>query len=139
MNTFKINLCLIPLTFSVVGTINARAENNSSTNTVQIRSIFIAPTSNKDGRDPFFPESTRMVQVSPTNHVAEITSLKVPGISGPPDHRLAIINNHTFAAGDECDVLTTTGRIHLRCVEIQKDAVIVEVNGQLHRIILEQE
>jgi hypothetical protein len=145
MNNSKINLGLIILAFSVAGAINARAENKSATNTVstnmvQIRSIFIAPTSNKEGRDPFFPESTRLADAAAsTNHVPEITSLKVPGIFGTPDHRLAIINNHTFAVGEEGDVLTATGRIHLKCVDIQADAVVVEVNGQQHRIRREQE
>lgn len=138
--TTKTNLCLILLAFSVAGTINARAGDKSATNTVQIRSIFLAPASNKEGRDPFFPESTRLIDAAAsTNRVPQITSLKVPGISGPPEHRLAIINNHTFAVGDEGDVLTATGRIHLKCVDIQTDAVVVEVNGQLHRIKLEQE
>ncbi len=140
MNHSNTNLWLLALALSTVGAVSAHAGNASTNSAPQIRSIFVLPSNTKEGRDPFFPESTRLVDVAaPTNHVAEITSLKVPGISGPPEHRLAIINNHTFAVGDEGDVLTTGGRIHLRCIEIHADAVVVEVNGQLHRINLEKE
>ncbi len=98
-------------------------------------STFVLPASVRDGRDPFFPESTRPFEaaVSATK-VVEITSLTVKGFSGMPGHRLVIINNHTFAVGDEGDVLTPTGRVHIRCTEIRPDAVIIEVNGQRHEL-----
>jgi hypothetical protein len=46
------------------------------------------------------------------------------------DHRLVIINNHTFAEGDEEDVSTPGGRIRVRCVEIRGNSVLVEADGQ---------
>ena len=42
---------------------------------------------------------------------------------------MAIINNHTFAVGDEGDVITPSGRVHLRCIDIQPGTVVIEVNG----------
>lgn len=139
MNLIKTNLCLLVLAASTVGAILAHADSKPTNSVAQIRSVFVAPKNSKEGRDPFFPESTRLMDVSPpTNRTPEITSLTVPGISGTPEHLLAIINNHTFAVGDEGDVLTKTGRIHLRCIEIQTNAVVVEVDGQLHRIKLEK-
>jgi hypothetical protein len=118
-----------------------QAQNtNPPAGSAQIQSVFIMPTSSKDGRDPFFPESTRTVDaMMAASHVVEITSLKVPGISGTPGHLLAIINNHTFAVGDEGDVLTTSGRVSLRCLEIHPDYVVVEINGQIHRINLDDQ
>ncbi len=118
-----------------------QAQNtNPPTGSAQIQSVFIMPTSSKDGRDPFFPESTRTVDaMAAASHIVEITSLKVPGISGTPGHLLAIINNHTFAVGDEGDVLTTSGRVSLRCLEIHTDYVIVEINGQIHRLNLDDQ
>lgn len=111
-----------------------------------IQSVFEIPNSPKDGRDPFFPESSRMAEAhaaasaaAASRNVAEVTALKVPGISGTPGHLLAIINNHTFAVGDEGDVTTSTGRIHLRCVDIQHDSVTVEVNGRTHKIKVESQ
>jgi hypothetical protein len=96
-----------------------------------IRSVFAQPASPSEGRDPFFPESQRPYQSTVVaTHAVEITVLTIKGISGMPGHRMAIINNHTFGAGDEGDVLTSNGRVHVRCVEIRADTVMVEVNGQ---------
>ncbi|HZI31995.1 MAG TPA: hypothetical protein VFF11_06620, partial [Candidatus Binatia bacterium] len=72
-----------------------------------------------------------------TNQVVELPPLTVPGISGTPGHLLAIINNHTFAEGDQGDVLTPSGnRVHIHCIEVDSDHVIVEVNGHTHRLNL---
>ena len=108
------------------------------------QSVFILPASVTEGRDPFFPESTRaMADVLATanqNHnTVEISSLKVPGISGSPGHYLAIINTHTFAVGEEGDLKTGGGSVHIRCLAIQPDAVMVEINGQVHRIPVEDQ
>jgi hypothetical protein len=98
-------------------------------------STFVLPSSPKEGHDPFFPDSLRPYEsVVANNHTAEITSLIFKGVSGPPGHRLVIINNHTFGAGDEGDVITAQGRLHIHCVEIRDDAVVVESGGQ--RVIL---
>lgn len=127
----------------IIWTASATADNKTSVAPTTINSLFIVPANAKEGRDPFFPESTRafeaVMAASQTNRTAEITSLKVPGISGESGHLLAIINNHTFAVGDEGDVLTTSGRIHLRCIEIQPTYIVVEVSGQRHRISLGQD
>ena len=100
------------------------------------RSVFVIPKNRNEGRDPFFPTSTRLYEsVTSKNPAAgDLTSLVLKGISGPPDHRLAIINNHTFGIGDEGDVITPHGRIHLRCVEIKAKSVVVESGGQRHEL-----
>jgi hypothetical protein len=115
-------------------------DNNSSTAPARIQSVFIIPTGTKDGRDPFFPESTRL-KATPTTTLTpavrqtmEISSLKFQGISGTPGSLVAIINDHAFAVGDDGDVITGTGRVHIRCLEIQADHVTLEINGQAHRI-----
>ena len=64
----------------------------------------------------------------------ESVSLVFRGISGPETHPFAIINNHTFAQGDEGDVLTMQGRVHLRCIEIRRNSVVVEYGGQRHEL-----
>ena len=100
------------------------------------RSIFILPSTPREGRDPFFPDSTRpyKVAVAANPRVADVTSLVVKGFSGSMEHRLVIINNHTFAAGDEGDVVTPAGRIHLSCIEIRTNSVVIEVGGQRHEL-----
>jgi hypothetical protein len=119
---------------------NAPAEKKTpiATGFGNIPSVFVIPTNPHDGRDPFFPESVRAAEsMMASTHTVEITSLKVPGISGTPGHLFAIINNHTFGVGEEGDVKTAGGPVHLRCVEILNDAVMVEINGQIHRIAVE--
>jgi len=103
---------------------------------VVTRSVFVIPTNRSEGRDPFFPTSTRLYQATPGKNqvVGDLTSLVLKGISGPPDHRLAIINSHTFAMGDEGDIITPHSRIHIRCVEIKAKSVVIEFGGQRHEL-----
>ena len=100
------------------------------------RSVFVIPTTPKEGCDPFFPNSTRPYEVvSATHpHTADVSSLILKGISGPPDHRLAIINNHTLGVGDEANIATPQGPIHVSCVEIKDSSVIIEFGGQRHEL-----
>jgi hypothetical protein len=116
----------------------AQAPAQASTGIGTIQSVFILPASAAEGRDPFYPESTRAIEAAANqNHTVEITALKVPGISGTPGHFLAIINTHTFAVGEEGDLKTAGGSVHIRCLAIQPDAVMVEINGQIHRLPVE--
>jgi hypothetical protein len=111
---------------------NAAPANQSDKTNGAPRSVFILPSNPKEGRDPFFPDSTRPYEIAAAANpqVADITSLVLRGFSGLMDHRLVIINNHTFSAGDEGDVITSTGRIHLTCIEIKTNSVVIEVGGQ---------
>jgi hypothetical protein len=106
------------------------------TTDVVTRSVFVLPANRNEGRDPFFPTSTRPYEniISKTPAGGDLTALVLKGISGPPDHRLAIINNHTFGVGDEGDIITPHGRIHLRCIEIKANLVVVESGGQRHEL-----
>jgi hypothetical protein len=104
------------------------------------RSVFITPANPREGRDPFFPDSNRPYEnMQPTNqvhepHIGDITALVLKGISGPSDHRLAIINNHTFGVGDEQDLTTPQGRIHIRLVEIKDNSVMIESAGERYEL-----
>jgi hypothetical protein len=59
-----------------------------------------------------------------------VVELRLQGISGPPERRLAIINTRTFAAGEEEEVPTAAGRTRIRCLEINADSVVVLVGQQ---------
>src|ERR1700690_3990497 len=89
------------------------------------RSAFTIPADPKEGHDPFFPDSSRPYEaVAAANpKVADVSSLVLKGFSGSMNNRLVIINNHTFAAGDEGDVTTPVRRIHLTCIEIKTNSV----------------
>lgn len=110
----------------------------ASPKTEPAQSVFIMPSNPSEGRDPFFPESTRPYEtaVAPTNHTetVAITDLTVKGFTVMNGRAEVIINNHPFMVGDEGDVRVPAGRIHLRCLEIRDGYVIIEVNGQRHEL-----
>jgi hypothetical protein len=97
------------------------------------RSVFVIPATPEEGRDPFFPNSNRLSAGTRTTKLAAPVpaevSLVLNGLSGTPEHRLAIINYQTFAEGDEAEVTTRSGRVRVRCVEIKGETVVVEVAG----------
>jgi hypothetical protein len=96
------------------------------------RSVFIQPSSPSQGCDPFFPTSVRpyVTNMATNGPTTDLTSVYVKGISGDPDHRLVIINDVTFAVGDEAEVFTTQGRIRIRCLIISDDSAVIEAAGQ---------
>lgn len=98
------------------------------------QSVFVTPVKPQEGRDPFFPNSTRPYDDNPDKITSgpTLTDLVFKGIVGTGSSALAIINNHTFAAGDEGDIITKTGqRLTIHCISIDSKAnsVSVEANG----------
>ena len=95
------------------------------------RSIFEAPKTSKEGRDPFFPNSTRLsgTVLVKTNPGPAAVNLVLKALSGTAAQRLATINNVTFAAGEENDVIAGTSKVRVRVIEIKEDSVIIEVGG----------
>lgn len=127
---FKIIAALLLTSLTRLAPAAEPAKNPAAT-LVPGHSVFVIPASFREGRDPFFPESTRMLEAQAVaTKTTEISALTVKGFSGTPGHRFVIINNHTFGIGDEGDVLTPTGRVHIRCTEIHADLVTIEINGQ---------
>jgi hypothetical protein len=101
------------------------------------KSAFTQPTSNRDGHDPFFPESNRIFdsQVAVAHATETVTTLTVKGFSVVRGRPMVIINNHSFMVGDEGDVLGAGGsRAHVHCLEIKNGTVIVELNGARHEL-----
>ena len=127
-------ICLTGL--CLVGASAPGVEVTAPAKPVPAHSNFIQPSTPREGRDPFYPESARPFEsTAPVKRGPEITFyLKSPGFSETSGTRLVIINNHTFSVGDEGDVLTAAGRVHLHCVEIRNDLTVVEINGQRREI-----
>jgi hypothetical protein len=118
--------------------IAAPVTQTNKTDKVEItRSVFILPLNPREGHDPFFPNSNRPYEIAAAanTRTGNVTSLVLKGFSGSQNHRLVIINNHTFAAGDTGDVITSDGRVHLRCIEIKANSAVIEVGGQRHELI----
>jgi hypothetical protein len=106
-------------------------------------SVFAYPNNASEGRDPFFPGSTRAYENNPEkqNIGPSFTDLTLKSILGAPPRVFAIINNHTFAPGDEGDVSVRDGRLHFRCVSINPKAgtATIEAGGISHLLHLTNE
>lgn len=133
------------LTLAIAAALSAHAEQPAKTATPASqnktapeeqpvpKSTFGVPAKPQDGHDPFFPASDRLYAVKAVLKQAASTTvaaLVCNGIAGTQDHRLAMINSKTFAEGEEGMVNTSDGRVHVRCLEIKGNLVIVEVAGE---------
>jgi len=113
---------------------------------------FVVPKSEfvddyKSGRDPFFPNSRRRNPAPPVpvadprpkdkGSVSEavpvpsfVSSLYLKGISkGIRGRRFALINNITFAPGEQYLIKTLGGTNLVRCLEIKDVSVTVQIEG----------
>jgi len=99
------------------------------------KSIYVPPSTRSEGRDPFFPNR---FATAPTPTPVQTTGvvLVLNGISGTPQNPFAIINNRTFAKGEEQEVPSSAGRVLVRCVDIKENTVIVDVDGQRQELRL---
>jgi len=96
------------------------------------QSVFVMPTNPQEGRDPFFPESTRVYSAAMTTKKPPSAPLLLTlnGINITSEHKLAMINGRTFAEGEEGEISTPNGRVQVRCVQINETSVIVEAGGE---------
>ncbi len=106
------------------------------------QSVFVIPKKSTEGKDPFFPNATRVYNsdtVKPTGPVVSVGDLSLKGISGTAAAPLAIINTTTFTTGEENDVITTAGRMRVRCVAINMitGTVLVQVGGERRELRLQ--
>jgi hypothetical protein len=118
----------------------AAGSNAAPAQIVIPKSLFVIPSSPREGTDPFFPKVGRPIQppvVTQTSTPVAV-DLHLKGFSGTPQQPLAIINNKTFAAGEEGDLNLASGRVHLRCVEIKSDSVVIEIGGERRELRLRQ-
>jgi len=72
--------------------------------------------------DPFFPKP---IPATPTN---SLWGLKLQGISGHGHAKLAIINNRTFAEGEDGRVTRGAQTVSIRCLEIRVDSVLIQIH-----------
>ena len=120
-----------------------KASSNSTpaaTNSAPIeipQSTFVIPSNPRQGRDPFFPDSTTVYSIgkplprATTNNAPSTSSLVLNGFSGTKEKPLVMISGKTFEEGEEGDVSTVSGKIRIRCVTIAiPDSVVIEVSGE---------
>lgn len=120
----------------------AQTKNSAQPSEAEIpQSSFTLPVTAKDGKDPFFPSSTRpyssgaVVRPTTAPKLAPVEFI-LNGISPNPEKPLAMINGRTFGNNEEGDVPTAAGRAHIRCVEIKSDSAIIEFRGERRELKL---
>ena len=143
--TYTIAVGAVALSFTVRGAGTATAapaastpRASASTNALppipEVRkSVFVVPATSQEGKDPFFPQSTRLhpvIHVAGTKAPSALPELELKGISGTASHRLAIINNRTFESGEEGDVVCNGIRVRVKCLQIEPDGVQILVSGR---------
>lgn len=104
----------------------------------QHTSTFALPRTLNEGRDPFYPTSTRVIAMTrptPTKAPGPAT-LELKGISGTPERPLAIINNQTLAVGEEQPVSTPQGRVKVMCLAIEGTKVMIRAQGKTRQLTL---
>jgi hypothetical protein len=134
-------LCLaVPLAVTLLG--QSPRTNRPPAEVPAAKSIFV--TNDPAGVDPFFPVSTRR-KTEPSSddgkkapRPAGVGALQLKGIMGPPDRRIALINNLTFAKGEEGEVRVSDGKLKIKCRDIRTKSVVVSIEGQTeeHELIL---
>jgi len=131
-------LCALPICVSAQSKTNPPATPAGTNDFVAPRAIFIMPNTRQEGKDPFFPRSNypyeRGVPITVDTNKPQPTvvnvELKLKAISGLAPHRLALINNHTFEAGEEAEVITANGRMSIRCLDIHDDSATIQVGPE---------
>ena len=100
------------------------------------KSVFIDDP--KFGKDPFFPKTKRREPVIPVAQInstpesafaAILPSIVLKGTSGLPGRRLALINNRTLQAGEDCDIKIGSQSFKIRLLEVRDRSVVVGMEG----------
>jgi hypothetical protein len=101
------------------------------------QSVFVIPSSPKEGRNPFFPKSVIEAPVQKIKpEQLDSSSIILNGITSPPK-QTAMINGKTFEPGESGEVRFPNGsRISIQCIEIRTDAAIILIGTQKRELRL---
>jgi hypothetical protein len=119
--------------FCLAGLARAAETNRPAAEVVIPRSVFVSE--GNIGKNPFFPNSRRLQAKASDDSTKKPTtvdlsqSLVLKGITGPPERRIALINNLTFAKDEEGEVKVGNAKVKIRVLEIRDKSVIVSVDG----------
>jgi len=107
------------------------------------KSVFIIPTSSADGRDPFFPNSTRAPGSAQPDRPAHVDAIPSPfvlnGVNMLPGSRTAIINGRTIAEGETANIPTATGDVAVHLLEFKNNAVVIQFGSQTNELHMRNE
>jgi hypothetical protein len=128
---------------AIVAQANGAAKGKAEADEKEVpHSVFVVPANLQQGRNPFFPHSTRgMTQqqapVRPTQTFVDVSELTLNGIVPTGAHPSAMINGRTFEVGEEGDVRLPNGqKLPVKLEEIKEDSVTVSVRGQRRELHL---
>ena len=91
-------------------------------------SVFVVPKDPTQGKDPFFPASSRPYgpgKQMQTNKTAVVEVTLILNGFIPPN--LVMVNGRTFAEGEEGDVVVSGVRKRIRCIKIKEDSALIEL------------
>ena len=130
------------LVFGLAGFCQAAETNRVPAEVVFPKSVFI---DDPNGKDPFFPNRQRGGAPKPVVDTAlkepNWKALQLRGITGNGDKRVALINNLTFAKGEEGEVkippgktvpggkIVPGGKLRVKVLEIKEKSVIISIEG----------
>jgi hypothetical protein len=108
------------------------------------KSVFIIPTAPVEGRDPFFPNSTRApgsVQPEKQVHTDSAPSLFVlNGLTLSQGSPMAIINGRTIAVGETGPIPTSGGDVSVHLIEIKNNtSVVIQYGSQTQELHMRNE
>jgi len=113
----------------------AVANADNKTNAPVVRPLSVFNANDAQGKDPFFPESTRrltqpaIASAPKENTPAQNYSFSLKGISGSKLQPLALINNATVGVGEFAEVRASGRPVKIRCREIRDQSVVIEIDG----------
>jgi hypothetical protein len=109
----------------------APASTNASPAAPVPQSVFVIPSSPKQGRNPFFPRSTFAAAAAPAKAEAIDTSgVVLNGLTSPP-RVTAMINGRTFEPGERGEIRLRNGaKVMVHCLEIKSDVVVAIIGAQ---------
>jgi hypothetical protein len=130
------SLLLAPAALSADGPKSAPAPGagtatNSPASLTEIPlSLFVIPSTPKEGRNPFFPQSVLAAPaVKPKEATVDTGAIVLNGITSPPK-RTAMINGRTFELGEEGEIrMPSGGKLLIKCEQIKDDSAIIVVSG----------
>ena len=106
------------------------------------QSVFVIPRKVDEGKDPFFPNSSRVygadATAKPGAKPQPVADLTLRGISGTAEAPLAIINTTTCTTGETAEIITKNSRIKVQCLEINMAAgtVLLQVGAERRELRL---
>jgi hypothetical protein len=136
--------CLLSFT-AAAAPVAATKPTATATNSLPVeipKSVFVIPAIPKEGRDPFFPNSSRVYAVNSAKTKAPQTAGNLTFKLGVLSPKFATIINgsasRTLAPGEETEFNAPGGPYRVKCLEIKEASVIIEINGERRELRMRQ-